>query len=61
MESRVADTLKARIELVGDAQKIERGAHPCLFRIRDCVKRDKWHDLCFQCFRKYLDRYRTKP
>jgi len=30
-----------------------------LFRYRGIVKWDRYHTLCFQCYRKHLDRTRT--
>ena len=30
-----------------------------LFRYRGIVKWDRYHTLCFQCYRRYLDRLRA--
>jgi hypothetical protein len=30
-----------------------------LFRYRGMVKWDRYHTLCFQCYRRYLDRQRA--
>jgi hypothetical protein len=30
-----------------------------LFRYRGIVKWDRYHTLCFQCYRKHVDRMRT--
>ena len=30
-----------------------------LFRYRGIVKWDRYHTLCFQCYRRYLDRQRA--